>query len=95
MTKRVNLRGGRDEARELVLIESVFALRPLQAFLLDDVALTQLLRLLVVDVHEVAELFGENASPVVERKLATRHNDLDRLLQVASCSLQEAQHQVL
>ena len=50
---------------------------------------------LVVDVHEVAELLGQDPAPIVERQLAARHHHLHRLLQVAGGALQEAQHQVL
>ena len=50
---------------------------------------------LVVDLNEVAELFGEDAASVVDGQLATRNDHLDGLLQVSGCSLQKAHHQIL
>ena len=49
----------------------------------------------VVDVDEVPQLSGKNCSSAVERKSSRRHYDLELLLKVTRCSLQEPQHQVL
>lgn len=50
---------------------------------------------LIVTVDELPELVGQDASAVVERELAAGQDHLQLLLEVAGCSPQEANHQVL
>ena len=50
---------------------------------------------LVVDVDEVSELFCEYPASVVDGEFATGDSDAEQLVQVAGCSLEEPQHQVL
>ena len=50
---------------------------------------------LVVDVHKVSQLFGENPSSVVQWQLAAWHHNLERLLQVACSPLQKPQYKIL
>ena len=49
----------------------------------------------VVDLNEVSELFGEDATTIVDWQLATWNDHFDWLLKVACRSLQETHHQVL
>lgn len=50
---------------------------------------------LVVTVDKVSELVRQNASAVLEWKLATGKGNLYVLLKVTGCSLQETNHQIL
>lgn len=50
---------------------------------------------LVVTVDKLSELVRQNASAVLEWKLATGKGNLYFLLKVAGCSLQETNHQIL
>lgn len=46
-------------------------------------------------MDKLSELVRQNASAVLEWKLATGKGNLYVLLKVAGCSLQEANHQIL